>query len=104
VAARTCAEVLEALRPHQVPAARVAGVADAVASEHYRARNMLLEVEHPVAGRYRMAGNPVKLRGVPEPTGRSAPALGEHTDAMLTGLLGYDAARIAGLRAAGVIS
>ncbi|MSQ27295.1 MAG: CoA transferase [Dehalococcoidia bacterium] len=103
VAARSCDEVLAALRPHQVPAARVATVAEAVQSEHYRARHMLVEVDHPVAGRYRMVGSPIKMRGVAEPEGRTSPELGQHSGEVLSELLGYDAARLAALRAEGVV-
>jgi crotonobetainyl-CoA:carnitine CoA-transferase CaiB-like acyl-CoA transferase len=63
---------------------------------------MVLEAEHPGHGRVRMTGFPVKLGATPARLRRPAPALGEHTDQVL-GELGYDAARLAELRASGVV-
>jgi crotonobetainyl-CoA:carnitine CoA-transferase CaiB-like acyl-CoA transferase len=46
---------------------------------------------------------PVKVVGDELPRPAPAPTLGQHTDEVLSNLLGYDAGRIAGLHAAGVI-
>jgi crotonobetainyl-CoA:carnitine CoA-transferase CaiB-like acyl-CoA transferase len=46
---------------------------------------------------------PLKVLGEEQPTPAHAPTVGEHTDAVLTDVLGYDAARIKTLRDAGVL-
>jgi crotonobetainyl-CoA:carnitine CoA-transferase CaiB-like acyl-CoA transferase len=59
-------------------------------------------VEHPAFGRLREIASPVRTAGSaasPAP----APRLGEHTDEILRGLLGYDTRRIAGLRTSGAL-
>jgi crotonobetainyl-CoA:carnitine CoA-transferase CaiB-like acyl-CoA transferase len=48
-------------------------------------------------------GTPIKPAGAPAFRPAPPPALGEHTDAVLGGLLGYGAERIAALRQSGVI-
>lgn len=79
---------------------------EVVADEHVANRHMLVElprtdgVEQPVL----IPGNPVKLSDVTEGPETRIPWLGEHTDEVLTAELGYDADRIATLRAAGVIA
>ena len=61
----------------------------------------LQTLPHPVKGSYRMVGPPVKCAGEEAPA-RPAPALGQHTEALLREL-GYDAERIRSLRDAKVI-
>ena len=56
--------------------------------------------EHPVLGTVRQAATPLRLSG-DLPVARRAPFLGEHTDELLRDVLGYEDARIAGLREAG---
>jgi crotonobetainyl-CoA:carnitine CoA-transferase CaiB-like acyl-CoA transferase len=63
---------------------------------------MAVPVDHPVAGRTRVLGIPIKLSDTPARIRRPAPTLGEHTDEVL-GELGYDAAAIGRLRAERVI-
>jgi crotonobetainyl-CoA:carnitine CoA-transferase CaiB-like acyl-CoA transferase len=75
-------------------------VAEALADEQVLAREMIVEVKHPELGTLREVGSPVKTPGAitsPAP----APKLGQHTDELLSELLGYDGARIARLRSAG---
>jgi formyl-CoA transferase len=62
---------------------------------------MVVDVESPLGGTDRQLGMPIKIDGVPEAP-RRAPLLGEHDDEILAGL-GYSTARIADLRAKGVI-
>jgi len=84
----------------RVPCAPVNTVAQALDDEQVRARDMVIEVEHPELGTLREVASPVKTPGAirtPEP----APRLGAHTDPLLRDLLGYDAERIARLRRAG---
>jgi crotonobetainyl-CoA:carnitine CoA-transferase CaiB-like acyl-CoA transferase len=100
-AERTTEEWLQRLRG-RVPCAPVNTLAQALADEQVRAREMILEVEHPRFGRLREVASPVRTDGVvtaPAP----APRLGEHTEEILAGLLGYDRARIAALRAGGAL-
>ena len=60
-------------------------------------------VEHPLIGPMRMAGVPIDLEATPGGIQRAAPTLGQHTEEIL-GELGFDAQRIARLRADLVIS
>jgi formyl-CoA transferase len=68
---------------------------------HLRARNMIVEVEHPVRGSYVTAGNPVKLSASPTRI-TTAPLLGQHNREILQEL-GYREADIAALREEGAI-
>ena len=83
-----------------VPAAPVNDIEQAldnpVVTEHGRLQTLM----HPSAGEYRLVAPPV--RSAQTPPARPAPAMGEHTDALLTEL-GYDPQRLRKLRASGVI-
>jgi crotonobetainyl-CoA:carnitine CoA-transferase CaiB-like acyl-CoA transferase len=96
---RTTAEWLGRMRG-RVPCAPVNTMAQALADEQVLTRGMIVEVEHPELGTIREVASPVKTEGAvtaPAP----APRLGQHTESLLTSLLGYTPARIAALRAAG---
>jgi crotonobetainyl-CoA:carnitine CoA-transferase CaiB-like acyl-CoA transferase len=63
---------------------------------------MFIEVDHPQFGRIREVASPIRTEGEirhPAP----APALGQHTEAILTEILGYGSQTIARLRAEGAI-
>jgi formyl-CoA transferase len=100
---RDRATAVEALAAAGVAAAPVQDVLEMMASTHIASRHMVLEMEHPVAGRFRVMGNPIKISGVPEPEVRPAPAVGEHTSEVLHDWLGYDAAAVAALAASGAV-
>jgi len=51
-------------------------------------REMIVEIEHPVAGKLKMPGVPVKLSETPGSIRRPAPLLGQHTDEILREMLG----------------
>jgi crotonobetainyl-CoA:carnitine CoA-transferase CaiB-like acyl-CoA transferase len=98
---RTTADWLSRLRG-RVPCAPVNSVREALADEQVRAREMIVEVKHPVYGTIREVASPIKTAGAithPAP----APRLGEHTDEILRGLLGYAEERVAALHAAGAL-
>jgi succinate--hydroxymethylglutarate CoA-transferase len=84
----------------RVPAAPVNDIAEALENPFVTEHGRLQQIEHPSAGAYRLVAPPVRCGDAPP--SRPAPALGEHTDALLTEL-GYDAQRLRELRAAGVI-
>ncbi|GIW11565.1 MAG: CoA transferase [Chloroflexi bacterium] len=102
VSDRPAAEVVAVLSEAGVPCALVLGVAELVESEQTRARRLLVEVS--VEGeRVATMGWPMKIEGVPEPAGGAIQPPGAESEALLRELLGYDAERIAVLRAAGAI-
>ncbi len=74
------------------------------AAEHpqVKAREMLVEVEHPSGFRLKIPDTPVKLGRTPGGIQGPPPALGEHTDRVLRDLLGLSDAEIAELREARV--
>jgi CoA:oxalate CoA-transferase len=63
---------LSALEAAGVPCSPINTVADALADPQILSRNMVVAVDDPVAGHVRMAGNPIKLSGVPDPVTRPA--------------------------------
>ena len=66
-----------------------------------RASGTVVEVDHPVRGKYLTVGNPIKMSDSPTEVTRS-PLLGEHTDEVLS-QLGFGAADIARCAANGAI-
>lgn len=66
-----------------VPAGPINDYAQVVESEHTVAREMVLELEHPVEGAIKALGFPVKMSGTPQSVRRHPPLLAEHTDEIL---------------------
>jgi crotonobetainyl-CoA:carnitine CoA-transferase CaiB-like acyl-CoA transferase len=97
---RTTAEWLERLRGH-VPVAPVYGVEEALGDAQVLAREMVVEVDHPVFGILREVGCPIKMDGV-APRYRPASALGADTAALLDEL-GVGPEELATLRGRGVV-
>lgn len=75
-----CAAILE---EHGVPNGRINTMTMICADPQIAARNMIVEVDHPVAGKYKMAGSPLKFGNYPDTTYAPAPMLGEHTQEVL---------------------
>jgi formyl-CoA transferase len=94
-------EVTKILAAAGVPCGAVQDTGEVLNDPHLRAREMIVEVPHPVRGSYLTAGNPVKLSASPTKI-ESAPLLGQHNHDVLTSL-GYGQAEIAALKAAGAI-
>src|SRR6266536_2529530 len=97
---RTTEAWLDRLRG-RVPCAPVNTVRQALDDPQVRAREMIVNVEHPVWGRLEETASPYKVGA--EQAHTPAPALGADTDAVLSDLLDYSAEEIAALRAAGAI-
>lgn len=101
---RTVAEWLRNLRAAEVPAAPVNNLDGAFAEPPVAERDMIVEYDHPEAGRVRLPGNPIRFAHAGRTPSLPAPQLGEHTDVVLRQLLGMSADRIAQLRSAGAIA
>jgi crotonobetainyl-CoA:carnitine CoA-transferase CaiB-like acyl-CoA transferase len=102
LATATVEQWIRRLNAAGVPCGRVMNLAEVFSDPQVLAQEMMLEVEHPSHGPVRMTGFPVKLGKTPAQLRRPAPALGEHTDAVLREL-GYPPDRIAALRTAKVV-
>jgi crotonobetainyl-CoA:carnitine CoA-transferase CaiB-like acyl-CoA transferase len=66
-----------------IPAGPILSYPEAFGSEHAAARNMRMEIDHPVEGRVPNIGFAVKLSGTPQQVRRHPPRLGEHTKEIL---------------------
>ena len=95
-------EWIAALEAASIPCAPINTLDRVFAHPQTRAREMLVEVEHPTIGQLKMVGLPYKLSDTPLGIYRHPPLLGEHTDEVL-GELGYSPADIEDLRARGII-
>jgi crotonobetainyl-CoA:carnitine CoA-transferase CaiB-like acyl-CoA transferase len=101
-AEQASAEWLAALELADVPAGPINDLPTAFASPQALARQMAVEVEHPVLGRTTQVGLPFELSTTPASIRTAPPLLGEHSDEILAET-GYSAAEIAALRGGGVI-
>jgi formyl-CoA transferase len=91
------------LNPLDVPCGPIMSTHDLANDEHVRGRDMWVELDHPQRGNWFNVGMPIKLSASPAKIRRS-PTLGEHTEQVLKEVLGYDAAKIDGLKKAGTFS
>lgn len=79
---RTKQEWIDALLDAGVPAAPILDYGEAVVSEQAVARDMVMQVPHPVEGEFKVLGFPVKMRGTPQEVRLPPPLLNEHSDAI----------------------
>lgn len=102
---RPVAEAVAALRDVGVAAARVTAPADLLSDPQLLARGFWETVDHPVAGSFLCTGMPFAFVGKPRRWIRRVPPLyGQHTDEVLTGILGRSQQDLLELRAAGATS
>jgi formyl-CoA transferase/CoA:oxalate CoA-transferase len=91
------------LLPAGIPMGAINALDAVVEHPQVKAREMIVDSEHPTAGTVRMVGVPFKMSATPGAVRRPAPRLGEHTDEVLRERLGLDDREIARLRAARAI-
>jgi crotonobetainyl-CoA:carnitine CoA-transferase CaiB-like acyl-CoA transferase len=97
---RSTDEWLQRLEKADVPAGPVLSIPAMHRDPQTMARAMVVDIEHPIAGRTKAIGSPLKFSAGSDVTPRSAPRLGEHTREVLTEL-GYAAGDIDRLIEAG---
>jgi crotonobetainyl-CoA:carnitine CoA-transferase CaiB-like acyl-CoA transferase len=98
----TKADVVRKLREANVPVGPINDLGEVFNDPVVRHLGLIAEVDHPVAGRVRAPGIPVRLSETPGSVRRAPPLLGEHTDEVL-GELGYAPEEIAQLRTDGAV-
>jgi crotonobetainyl-CoA:carnitine CoA-transferase CaiB-like acyl-CoA transferase len=101
--AMTVDQVIAILERKRVPVSPIYNIDQIAESEHIKAREMLVEIEHPVAGKVRLPALPVKFAATPAVIASPPPALGQHSAEVLETILKYSPERIAALRKAGII-
>jgi len=99
---KTRDEWVRELEPVDICFGPVNDVGEALEDPQLRARQMVVEEEHPHYGRVRTLGSPIKLSATPPVMRRPPHAFGQHTDEVLREL-GYEAAAIAALREQGAV-
>ena len=93
---------LQALDNAGIPAGPIQSIGEMAADPQTLARDMVVELEHPVAGSTRALGVPVKFSATPGSVRRPAPTLGQHTREVLQEI-GYTDAEIEALAASGAV-
>jgi crotonobetainyl-CoA:carnitine CoA-transferase CaiB-like acyl-CoA transferase len=92
------------MRAASIPCGEVRTVGAALRSKEAAARGLVTRIEHPVVGWMPNIAMPFRMSGTPVVDPVVAPAVGQHTDEVLSEVLGYDAQRLEALRATGALS
>jgi crotonobetainyl-CoA:carnitine CoA-transferase CaiB-like acyl-CoA transferase len=100
---RTYEEWEAILLPAGIPIGAINTIDAVVAHPQVAARGALVDCDHPVAGRIKVVGPPIRMSETPGSVRRPAPLLGEHTDEVLRERLALPEEEIARLRRAGAI-
>ena len=92
-ATKTINEWLGLLEEAGLPCAPINTIDKILADPQVNARNMIVELDHPIAGKLKVPGVPVKLSATPGAVECHAPLLGEHNSEVLKEVLGWDEAK-----------
>ncbi len=103
ISRKTCDEWMGLFLAASIPCGPVNNMQRLFTDPQVLHRDMLAEVPHPTIGTLRLAGIPIKYSETPASIRRPPPLLGEHTDEVLTDVLGYGPERIEALRRQGVM-
>jgi crotonobetainyl-CoA:carnitine CoA-transferase CaiB-like acyl-CoA transferase len=100
---RTKAHWLDRLAAAGIPSGPVNELHEVFADEQVGHRRMVVSVPHPISEELRLISNPIRFSETPLDRYEPPPMLGEHTEAVLRGLLGLTDAEIAALKKAKAI-
>ncbi len=92
------------LNAAEIPMGLVRDVPEVLTAPEVTARGMVHELPHPTAGTVTLTGSPLKFSETPVRDPAAPPLLGQHTDEVLSRVLGLSAAEIERLRAAGAVA
>jgi crotonobetainyl-CoA:carnitine CoA-transferase CaiB-like acyl-CoA transferase len=100
---RDAEEWLGMLQQAGIPSGPINAVQDVFNHPQREARELVQYIQHPTAGEVAFPGFPYKFSETPAQLLRPPPMLGEHTNEVLIGLLGYSKQKVASLKEAGII-
>jgi formyl-CoA transferase len=100
---KTKFEVMDICNQHDIPVGPILSMKEIAEEKSLRDTGTVVEVDHPGRGKYLTVGNPVKMSDSITEVQRS-PLLGEHTEEILTKVLGYSAKDYAEIKASGAIT
>jgi succinate---hydroxymethylglutarate CoA-transferase len=101
---KTTTEWLQILEGSGMPYAAINDVKDTLEHEHVKARGMVSEVGHDACGPIKVVSHPVKYSESETGVRTPPPTLGQHTDEVLRGVLGMEAAEVERLVKEGVVA
>ncbi len=91
-------EVTELLQGEGIAAGPIMDAVALLGDPHFRERGTIIEMDHTEVGTREVAGLPIRFGDIERPAYYSAPLLGEHNDAVVGGLLGYEEAEVESLK------
>jgi formyl-CoA transferase len=100
---RTKFEVMELCNVVDIPVGPILSMKEIAEDKSLRDTGTVVEVDHPTRGKYLTVGNPIKMSDSVSEVKRS-PLLGEHTEEILSGVLGYSAKELAEIKISGAIT
>ncbi len=100
---RTKFEAMDILNKYDIPCGPILSMKELAEERSLRETGTVVEVDHPKRGKYLTVGNPIKLSDSICDVQR-APLLGEHTEEILSAVIGYSEREIAEIRASGAIT
>ena len=100
---KTTREWIEELEPAGIPCGPVNTIAQAASDPQIATRDMVIDVHHPKAGSFKVVNTPFKFSRTPCKAEQASPDLGEHTQDILSHLLGMSHEEINKLKEAHVI-
>jgi formyl-CoA transferase len=100
---KTKFEVMEICNKVDIPVGPILSMKEIAEEPSLRETGTVVEVDHPTRGKYLTVGNPVKMSDSITEVKRS-PLLGEHTEEILSKVLGYSAKEIEEIKASGAVT
>jgi len=99
---KTKFEVMDICNPLDIPCGPILSMKEIADEQSLRDTGTIVEIDHPERGKYLSVGCPIKLSDSAVEVERS-PLLGEHTEEILTAVLGYSGDDLDRIRASGAI-
>ena len=100
---KTRQELWDGLRSIDYFGAPVLSMGEVMEDPHIKERNAFIERDHPSAGPTKLLAPWIHMSKTPASIRADSPALGEHTDEVLRGVLGLNAAELSELRSQGIV-
>lgn len=100
---KTKFEVMDICNAVDIPVGPILSLKEISEDQSLRKTGTVVEVDHPTRGKYLSVGNPIKLSDSKSEVKRS-PLLGEHTDEILSKVLGYSAKDVNEIKSSGAVT